>query len=137
MQSGLRETHSDPTQLTGRLSAAHPGVGRQGTALLEAVIALLLIGITLIGALDIQRETSRAMMSAAVAERDVRAASAFLDAVILWRREDLDRHVGTRREGPWSLTIDRRDSALYRVTVADSAGRRILLETMAYRASTP
>ena len=76
------------------------------------------------------------MTLAAATERDIRAASAFLDAVVLWPRDDLDRHMGTRREGPWLLTVDRRDSTLYHVTVFDSLGRRQLVETIVYRTDT-
>ena len=58
---------------------------------------------------------------------ETRRASAFFDAVALWPRDDLDRHIGDRREGAWILTVTRPTTTLYVVvlrTAPDSAAGR-------------
>ncbi len=100
---------------------------RRGTTLLEVLVALVIIATAVVGAATLAAEAGRA--TARVRARDValRRASAFLDAVALWPREDLDRHLGERGEGPWRLRIGRPVPTLYDVTLLaapdDSASR--------------
>ena len=70
---------------------------------------------------------------AEAAETEIRRASAFMDAIALWPRADLDRHLGDRAEGPWRLIIDRPVPTLYLVVLTDSLSRRELLRTALYR----
>lgn len=68
------------------------------------------------------------------AEQEIERASQFFDAVALWPRSDLDRHLGERIQGPWRLIINRPLPTLYIVTLKDSTGGRALLTTALYRA---
>src|SRR6185437_15184452 len=63
----------------------------------------------------------------------VSLASAFLDAVALWPRADLDRHLGVRAEGAWHLVVERPLPTLYQVTLTDSAHDHDILSTTLYR----
>lgn len=108
---------------------------RSGMVLLESLVALVVFALaasaltaTLIQALEAVRTTAEA-------ESELRAASAFLDAVVLWPATDLDRRLGDRQQGPWRLKIDRPHPNAYRIEVADSTGARILLQTAVYRHS--
>jgi type II secretory pathway pseudopilin PulG len=104
-----------------------------GAALLEAIVALAILGgtgVTLVGQV---RQTYEAVRRADAAERRFVEASEFLDAVALWPREDLDRRLGDRRNGPWRLEITRVLEAIYEVAVRDSTGRHTLAATTVYR----
>jgi type II secretory pathway pseudopilin PulG len=107
--------------------------GRAGVALLEAIVALTILAVAGVSAMVMASESARAVRRAREADTDVRGASAFLDAVSLWTRADLDRHLGSRVEGPWRLRIDRPTATLYTVALTDSAGGPELLRTALFR----
>ena len=78
-------------------------------------------------------EAGNAVARARATERELRRASALLEAIALWPREDLDRHLGERREGSSRLRVDRPAQTLYTIVLLDSTGRRELLRTALYR----
>jgi type II secretory pathway pseudopilin PulG len=102
--------------------------------LLEAIVALTILAVAGGAVVALATDSARAVERAAAADVATRKASALLDAVALWSREDLDRHLGARDEGPWRMVVDRRTPTLYMVTLADSSGNRALLRTVLYRA---
>lgn len=109
------------------------GSGRGGVALLEVLVALAILGSVgaALGALaagagDTVRRAQRA-------DEELRRASALLEAVSLWPREDLDRRLGARAQGRWMLRIQHPLSSLYTVSLADSADARELLRTALFR----
>ena len=110
------------------------GSARPGVVLLETLVALAILGVAgaslaalAVGATDAVRRAHRL-------DDDVRRASAFLDVVALWPREDLDRRLGTRPQGEWLLDVRHVAPALYTVAIADSGDARPLLRTALYRA---
>ena len=105
----------------------------RGAALLEVLVALAILaiaGVTLLSALG---ESVQALERSLARDREISSASAFLNVVALWPREDLDRRLGWREQGRWRLRIDRPEPELYAVTLADSTGMRMLLTTVLYR----
>jgi type II secretory pathway pseudopilin PulG len=110
---------------------------KQGAALLEVVVATLVLAVAgLAGTLSVG-EALRAAARARAADAEARRADAFMDAVALWTREDLDRRLGDRAQGPWRLIIDRPEPELYQVALTDStAARRLLLSTSLFRPDT-
>jgi len=111
--------------MTGRSAA--------GAVLLEVVVALAILALA--GVLAVSG-TSQAMTSVRLArerEEAISAASRFLDRVALWPREDLDRRLGRRRQGPWILVTSRPVETLYLVSLIDSATSETLVETALYR----
>jgi type II secretory pathway pseudopilin PulG len=117
--------------------------GRAGAALLEVVVALTIFAVAGAAAAEHSRACADAVTRARLSDEEMRRASALLDAVALWPREDLDRRLGARAQGPWTMVVDRETPTLYVVTLADSArvdggGRlaagRTLLRTALYRA---
>lgn len=101
--------------------------------LLETLIALTIFSLAGIGMLGVARATSISVFDALSAEAEINRASALIDAVTLWSQEDLDRHLGTRRQGPWLMHVDRDDRFIYYISLRDSTDRHVLLETMLYR----
>jgi hypothetical protein len=111
---------------------------RDGAVLLEVVVALTILatgGVTMIA---LASQSMDALRRAHAAEDETASASAFLHAVSLWPREDLDRHLGDRPQGHWRLRVERPLPTLYTVTLADEnadgTGGRTLLSTALYRA---
>ena len=107
--------------------------GRAGSTLLEVIVALTILATAGLAAVTGTREAMHAVQHAREADRDRIRASAFLEVVALWPREDLDQRLGDRPQGPWRLRIDRPLPTLYEVTLSDSARRRAILRTSLYR----
>jgi type II secretory pathway pseudopilin PulG len=104
--------------------------------LLEVLVAIALLAISGITMLTLASESLRAVARARMAEQDLTRASALLEAVALWPREDLDRHLGTRPQGSWRMRVERPLPTLYTITLTDSAagiGVPPLLATALYR----
>lgn len=110
---------------------------RTGVVLLEVLVAVALLAIGCLTVVTLVAETSQVVARARARDRALREASAFLEAVALWPREDLDRHLGDRPEGAWVLTVARPTPVLYTVTLADSGAatgsRSALLRTILFR----
>lgn len=106
---------------------------RLGMVLLEAIVALAIIGIAGVIAVSLAASSLAAIDRAHKADARSQRASHFLDAVSLWTRADLDRHLGDRAEGSWRLRIERPSPTLYVVSLRDSTGERTLLTTSLYR----
>ena len=107
--------------------------GERGAALLEVIVALVILFVAGTATVTLTDESLAAAARARDAEAELRSASAFLDAVSLWTGDDLDRHLGDRRQGRWLMRVDRPAPRLYDVALSDSAGGRVLLRTSIYR----
>jgi type II secretory pathway pseudopilin PulG len=105
--------------------------------LLEVLIALAVLATAAAAILGLASQSWQAVQSARAADQSMTEASAFLDAVTLWPREDLDRHLGERAQTPWRMRVDRSTPTLYVVSLADSSGRDTLLLTSLYRPEPP
>ena len=110
---------------------------RPGVVLLEAIVALTILTVAALASVVMARQAVESVRRAEIAEADLRRASAFMDAIALWPRADLDRHLGNRAEGPWRLTIERPVPTLYLVALTDSLSRRELVRTALYRPLPP
>lgn len=110
------------------------GSARPGVVLLETLVALAILAAAGAALATLAVGATDAVHRAERLDDDVRRASAFLDVVALWPREDLDRHLGTRPQGEWILDVQRVAPTLYTVTIAASGDTRPLLHTALYRA---
>ena len=106
---------------------------RHGAALLEVLVALTILATAAASVVGFANDAAHTVRHARETESEIRRASALLDAVALWPREDLDRHLGERSEGPWRLHITRVTTTLYSVVLTDSMSARELLRTALYR----
>ena len=107
---------------------------RCGMTLLEVLVALAILATAATAVLGVAAQSWHAVQSARDADRSLGDASAFLDAVALWPREDLERHLGDRAQHPWRMRVDRPLPTLYVVALTDSSGGDTLLVTSLYRA---
>jgi type II secretory pathway pseudopilin PulG len=110
---------------------------RRGAILLETMVALVVLSVAGASAVAMVAQSADAVRRAQAADAEVAAASAFLHAVALWPREDLDRRLGDRAQGDWRLRILRPTPTLYEVALTDSTGRRVILQTALYRPAPP
>ncbi len=108
----------------------------RGAALLEALVALALLGSVGSAAAWTTTESLRAVQRMQARETEQRRAARFLSAASLWPRADLDRHLGDRPQGAWRLRIDRPTPTIYVVTVRDSLSGAVLVQTALYRDET-
>ena len=106
---------------------------RDGAVLLEVIVALTTLVIAGVSITVTISESASAIQRVRAADRETRAANAFLNVVSLWTREDLDRHLGTRPQGPWRLRIEHPSSSLYDAVLEDTLTGRLLLSTSLYR----
>jgi type II secretory pathway pseudopilin PulG len=106
---------------------------RDGVVLLEVIVALTIITVAGLATVAVVRQAIDSARRAQESEAEIRRASAFMDAIALWPRADLDRHLGDRPEGAWRLVIDRPAPMLYLVALTDSLSRRELVRTALYR----
>jgi len=106
---------------------------RRGAVLLEALVALAVLATVGSAAAWTASEAIRAVGRVHETETQIRSAARLLTAVSLWPREDLDRHLGSRRQGPWRMQINRVHPTLYDVTLADAVTGRVLLWTTLFR----
>lgn len=106
---------------------------RVGATLLEVVVAMTILVVAGTGSVSLVSQALRAADEARRMDREVRAASEFMGAVSLWPREDLDRRLGNRRQGPWTLRIERQQSSVYHATLTDTLTGRPLIRTALFR----
>ena len=104
---------------------------------MEAVVALAVLGITAVALLTLVGEVIRSVDRARHVEEELEAASAFLDAVAVWPREDFERRLGEREQGPWRMYVERTQPALFEIVLRDSATGRVLLTTSVFRPEKP
>ena len=110
---------------------------RRGATLLEALVALALLGTIGSAAAWSATEWLHGVERIHARESAQRAAARLLTAISLWPRDDLDRHLGERRQGPWRVRIDRPSPTIYAVSIADSTNGVTILKTALYREPAP
>lgn len=106
---------------------------RRGAILLETLVALAVLATIGSTAAWTASESIRAVGRAREHESRVRLANRLLTAVSLWPRDDLDRHLGWRNQGPLRMRIDRPNPVLYEVTLRDGVTGTVLLSTRLFR----
>jgi len=98
-------------------------------ALFEVIVALTIFSIAALSATVWVRQVVLTVEQAAHAADDARRASDYMDVIALWPREDLDRHLGERRQGIWLVQVRRPAPTIYDVMIFDSTGSRALVRT--------
>ena len=106
---------------------------RSGAVLMEAMVAVVILAVAGTTAVTLVSQGADSVRRAREADVEAREASALMHAVALWTREDLDRRLGSRAQGPWRLSIQRPDPELYDLALMDSAGTRVILRTSLFR----
>ena len=106
---------------------------RKGAVLLEAIVALTVLATVGGAAAWLAADSMHSVNRTHERENELRSAARFMTAVTLWTREDLDRHLGRRRQGPWMMEVVRSDPVVYAVSLTDTASGAVLLRTAFFR----
>ncbi len=107
---------------------------RAGFALLEALIALAILGAAGLSFVALVRSGLDSERRAREQEAAVATAARVLTAMTLLTREDLDRRLGTRRIGEFAVDVQRPERSLYRLAIAAAETPAIeMLVTVVYR----
>lgn len=106
-------------------------------ALLEVIVAMTILVVAALSTVAWVSQAAATVVHADEAAVEVDSASDYLDRIALWTRTDLDRHLGPRRQGIWTVTLERPTSELYTVTMRDSTDSRTILRTTLYRPEIP
>jgi Tfp pilus assembly protein PilV len=104
-----------------------------GAALLEALVAATVIAITVVGAVGALEEHWRAQRRQLSRERSLLKADRLLESISLWTANDLDRHLGARRQGQFSVEVQKLSTTIYRVVIFAAGNEAPLLGTTLYR----
>jgi type II secretory pathway component PulJ len=89
----------------------------RGVALLEVLVALVILATAAIALLELVDAGTRAVTAARVRERQL-DEDRLLSAYSLLARSDLDRRLGTRDVGPYRVNVQRPEPTLYRVALS-------------------
>ena len=112
--------------------------GRRGAVLLEALVALTVLGLVGSGVVSLLAASVRAEQRVAAAEHTLEAADRVLTAMSLLDRRELDRRLGAREVGEFLAVVTRPEATLYRLSIADRAlPDAELLVTVVYRPVVP
>lgn len=109
---------------------------RGGSALLDVVVALTLLGLSGVALIAVVDQTVRTMRGVAFVERETRLAARELDRFVLYDRSQLVSLTGRRELRGWSVHVDQIDSDLFDVAIARSDTSPPLLRTTLYRPDT-
>lgn len=107
-------------------------LGRRGVALLEVLVALVVLGFAGLALVEVAAQGLRALGHAQAVERRVADEDRLLAAYTLLDRRDLGQRAGLHRVGPYDVRVDRLDFTLFRIAVGP-AGEPADLATVVYR----
>jgi type II secretory pathway pseudopilin PulG len=102
---------------------------RAGFALLDALIALAILGTAGLSLVALVRSGLDGERRAQAQELELAAASRVLMAMTLLTRSDLDQRIGRHPVGEFVVDVERPERTLYRIALgnADGAGAELLV----------
>lgn len=109
---------------------------RRGSALLEVVVALVVLGLSGIAMITLLGQTAHSVRTVRNTERDVRQASDELGRFVAYDRPQLVAMVGRSASHGWSIEVVQAAPDLFDVTIADNDTSAVLLRTTIYRPDT-
>lgn len=117
-----------------RRAMAGARAGVLGYALLDVLAALAVLGGAGLALTASIHEALRAQHAAGREERAFESADRVLAAMTLLAARDLDQRLGARRVGEFVVEVQRPESGLYRIAIADArAPERVMLVTVVGR----
>jgi hypothetical protein len=110
----------------------------RGVALLEAVVALTIVGVSGIAAVLAVQQGLDGERRAVAEERLYDGASRVLAGVAVLESRELTRHIGDHADGPFVIRVQRPAPELFRLAVMDSGTLQTeLLVTVVHRREEP
>jgi type II secretory pathway pseudopilin PulG len=89
----------------------------RGIALLEVLVAVMILGITGVSFLELVTAGTRAVGVARERERVMADEERLMAAYTLLSHSDLDRRLGQRQVGPYLVRVQRPERSLYRIAL--------------------
>lgn len=118
-------------------SARHSRAGlRRGSALLDVVVSLALLGLSGTAMVSLLAQTANTMRHVRDADREVRRASDELGRLAIADRATLATMTGQSVQRGWIITVTERSTNLFDVDIADTIAKSPVLHTTLYRADT-
>jgi hypothetical protein len=106
----------------------------RGVALLEVLVAILILTVAGLSLVELVSAGTRAMATARTRERELADEERLLAAYTLLTRSDLDRRIGRREVGPYLADVQRPEQTLYRLALLRRAAPEVEdLVTVVYR----
>lgn len=110
------------------------GASRAGVALLETLIALIVMGIVGIAILEVVASATKSTRSAWLSEERIRRASQLLQGYAIMNRHQLEQRIGEQGFGALRIRVTRPRPGVFRVSAVDTlALERELLVTLLHR----
>lgn len=106
---------------------------RRGSALIEVLIALVLLATAGTGLIALLGQTAHAMRSTLETERTTRRAAAELDRLTLLDDAELSASLGRGTSRGWMIDISTSAVGVFDVRIAESDTSGTLLQTTLYR----
>ncbi len=106
----------------------------RGIALLEVLVALMILGTAGLSLVGVLREAGGAEAATRREERALQSADRLLIALSLLTRNELTQRIGAHPIGAYLVRIERPEAALFRIAVSGlDRPERELLVTVVYR----
>lgn len=109
---------------------------RAGTALLDVVVSLVVLGLSGTGLITLLGQTAHSVRHVRDTERAVRRASDQLARLVVADRALLVSMVGQTVSRGWIVTVGQSSPDLFDVVIADTTTARPILRTTLYRPDT-
>ena len=111
--------------------------GERGLALLEVLVAVVILGVAGLALVELVSGGTRAVAVARAREAELANEDRLLTAYSLLTRADLDRRLGRHEVGDYVVEIQRPELTLYRVSLGRRAASGVEdLVTVVYRPET-
>lgn len=108
----------------------------QGAALLDVLLALVLLAVSGTALISLLGQTSHSLQRTQATDRLLHAASNELNAVSLLSHDELTTHAGRTSQHGWTIVITPRNASLFDISIAASDTTAPLLHTTLYRPDT-
>jgi hypothetical protein len=109
---------------------------KRGSALLDVVIALVVLGFSGVAMITLLGQTAHSVRTVRNTERELRRASDELGRFVVYDRIQLTGMVGRSLSHGWSIDVRQATPDLFDVAIAESDTSAALLRTTVYRPDT-
>jgi hypothetical protein len=109
---------------------------KRGSALLDVVIALVVLGFSGVAMITLLGQTAHSVRTVRNTERELRRASDELGRFVVYDRAQLTGMVGRSLSHGWSIDVRQATPDLFDVAIAESDTSAALLRTAVYRPDT-
>jgi len=109
---------------------------RGGSAIIDALVALAILGASGLVLLGLLGQTAKTLRGARESERAVVGASEQLNWISVQSRMTLQAMLGRTAVHGWTFNVAAESATLFDISVAESDTTRVLLRTTLYRPDT-